>query len=163
MREELIWGLVITETIISYPVWWPIRWEAYWGLGWAELEKMTSSISDSPREVQTQGTSMDFYKSLLHTMKACWGVCFHSINVCLYWYTVYISDCVFHWFSSVAQSCPTLCDPMDCSTLGFPVHHNLPKLAHTHVHWVSDAIQPSRSLSSPSPLAFNLSQHQSLF
>jgi len=65
-------------------------------------------------------------------------------------------------FSSVAQSCLTLCDPMVCSTPGFPVHHQLPELAQTHVHWVSDAIQPSHPLSSPSP-AFNLSQHQGLF
>ena len=67
-----------------------------------------------------------------------------------------------HWFSSVTQSCPTLCDPMDCSTPGLPVHHQLPEFTQTHVHWVGDAIQPSHPLSSPSP-AFNLSQHQSLF
>ena len=66
-------------------------------------------------------------------------------------------------FSWVAQSCPTLCDPMDCSTPGFSVHHQLPKLAQTHVHWVSDAIQPSHPLSSPSPPAFNLAQHRGLF
>ena len=66
-------------------------------------------------------------------------------------------------FSSVAQSCPTLCDPMDCSRPGFPVHHQLPELAQTHVHWVSNAIQPSNALLSPSPPAFNLSQHQGLF
>ena len=66
-------------------------------------------------------------------------------------------------FSSVAQSCPTLCDPMDCSTPGFPVHHQLPEFTQTHVHWVSDAIQPSHPLPSPSPPAFNLSQHQGLF
>ena len=66
-------------------------------------------------------------------------------------------------FSSVAQSCPTLCDPMDCSMPGFPVHQQLPELAQTYVHWVGDAIQPSHPLSSPSPPAFNLSQHQGLF
>ena len=66
-------------------------------------------------------------------------------------------------FSSVVQSCPTLCIPMDCSTPGLPVHHQFPKLTQTHVHWVSDAIQPSHPLSSPSPPAFNLSQHQGLF
>ena len=65
-------------------------------------------------------------------------------------------------FSSVAQSCPTLCDPMDCSTPGFPVYHQLLELAQTHVHGVGDAIQPSQPLSSPSPSAFNLSQHQGL-
>ena len=63
----------------------------------------------------------------------------------------------------VAQLCPTLCDPMDCNTPGFPVHHQLLELAQTHIYWASDAIQPSHSLSSPSPPALNLSQHQSLF
>ena len=66
-------------------------------------------------------------------------------------------------FSSVTQSCLTLCNPMDCSTPGFPVHHQLPEFTQTHVHWVGDAIQPSHPLSSPSPPTFNLSQHQSLF
>ena len=65
-------------------------------------------------------------------------------------------------FSSVAQSCPTFCNPMDCSTPGFPVHHQFLELAQSHVHWVHDAIQPYHPLSSPSPPAFNLSQHQSL-
>ena len=65
-------------------------------------------------------------------------------------------------FSSVAQSCPTLCDPMDCTTPGFPVHHQLPELTQTHVHRVNDAIQPSHPLSAPSPAAFSLSQHQGL-
>ena len=66
-------------------------------------------------------------------------------------------------FSSVAQLFPTPCDPMNCSTLGLPVHHQLPEPTQTHVHWVGDAIQPSHPLSSPSPPAFNLSQHQGLF
>ena len=62
--------------------------------------------------------------------------------------------------SSVAQSCLTLHDTMDCSMPGLPVHHQLPELTQTHVHHVSDAIQPSHPLLSPSPPAFNLSQHQ---
>ena len=66
-------------------------------------------------------------------------------------------------FSSVAQSCLTLCDPMNHSTPGLPVHHQLPEFTQTHVHQVGDAIQPSHPLSSPSPLAPNSSQHQSLF
>ena len=66
-------------------------------------------------------------------------------------------------FSSVTHSYPGLCDPMDCSTPGFPVHHQLPGLAQTHVHWVSDAIQLSHPLPSPFPPAFYLSQHQGLF
>ena len=65
-------------------------------------------------------------------------------------------------FSSVAQSCPTLCNPMNCSMPGPPVHHQLPEFTQTLVHWVSDDIQPSHPLSSPSP-ALNLSQHQGPF
>ena len=59
-------------------------------------------------------------------------------------------------------SCLTLCDPVDCSTPGLPVHHQLPEFTQTHVHWVGDAIKPSHPLSSPSPPAFSLSQHQGL-
>ena len=69
---------------------------------------------------------------------------------------------LFVKFSSIAQSYLTLCDPMDCSTPGFPVHHQRPD-AQTHANRVSDAIQPSHPLSSPSPPTFNLSQHQGLF
>ena len=65
-------------------------------------------------------------------------------------------------FSSVAQSCPTLCNPMNHSTPGLPVHHQLPESTQTHIHRVSDAIQPSLPLSSPSPPAPNPSQHQRL-
>ena len=64
---------------------------------------------------------------------------------------------------SLSQSCPTLRELLDCSTPGLPVHHQLPEFTQTHVHWVGDAIQPSHPLSSPSPPAFNLSQHQGLF
>ena len=64
---------------------------------------------------------------------------------------------------SVTQSCPTLCDPMDCSTPSFPVLHYLPEISQSYVHQVSDAIQPSHPLSSPFSPAFNLSQHQGLF
>ena len=70
---------------------------------------------------------------------------------------------VLTWFSSVAQLCPTLWDPMDCSTPGLPVHHQLLEFAQIHVYQVSDAIQPSHLLSSPSPPAFKPSQHQGLF
>ena len=99
-----------------------------------------------------------------------------------YWYTlilfffyllwIYVGFClvvIMHakslsvQFSSVTQSCPTLCDPMNRSTPGLPVHHHLPEFTQTHVHRVSDAIQPSHPLSSPSPPAPNPSQHQSLF
>ena len=71
---------------------------------------------------------------------------------------VFVNSEYYAQFSSVAQSCPTLCNYMDCSTPGFIVHHQLLELAQTHVNWVSDAIQPSHPLLSPSPPAFNLSQ-----
>ena len=66
-------------------------------------------------------------------------------------------------FISVTQSCPTLCDPMNCSTPGLPVHHQLPEFTQTHVHWVSDTIQPSHPMSPSSPLALSFSYHQCLF
>ena len=77
----------------------------------------------------------------------------------------YIQNGIFSsvQFSSVTQSCPTLCDPMNCSTPGLPVHHQLPEFTQTHIHRVSDAIQLTHPLSSPSPPAPNPSQHQSLF
>ena len=77
-----------------------------------------------------------------------------------------LSPCLFNLyaeFSSVAQSCPTLCNPMNCSMPGLPVHHQLLEFTQTHVHRVGDAIQPSHPLSSPSPPAPNPSQHQRLF
>jgi len=93
--------------------------------------------------------------SSLLLVKTSWGVVFSNGVIRDFWHSVE--------FSSVPQSCPTLCHPMDCSTPGFPVHHQLPELTQTHVHWVGDAIQPSHLLLSPSPPAFNLSQYQGLF
>ena len=84
---------------------------------------------------------------LTYTRCVCVCVCTHALR----------------HFSSVAQSCLTLCDPMNRSTPGLPVHHQLPEFTQTHVHQVSDAIQPSHPLSSPSPPASNPSQHQGLF
>ena len=89
------------------------------------------------------------------------------VPLLIFWYTDLISivsslkpfsvsSLSLNFFCSVTQSCLTLCDPMDYSTPGFPVHHQLPELTQTHVHWISDAIQPSHPLSSPSP-AFNWS------
>ena len=74
----------------------------------------------------------------------------------------YINSFAQVQFSSFAQSCLTLCNPMDCSRPGLPVHHQLPEFIQTHVHWVSDAIQPYDLLAPSSP-TFNLSQHQGLF
>ena len=95
--------------------------------------------------------SWTWWKWLSMHMYVCVCVC-----VCVY-------VCVCVCISSVAQSCPTLCNPMDCSTPGIPVHHQLLELTQTHVHRVGDAIQPSHPLSFPSPPTFNLSQHQSFF
>ena len=81
--------------------------------------------------------------------------------IALSWFSTYIKHLV--QFSSVAQSCLTLCHPMNHSTPGLPVHHQLPEFTQTHVHRVSDAIQPSHPLLSPSPPAPNPSQHQSPF
>ena len=88
-----------------------------------------------------------------------------TIVICFMYYNNLINIWKFHvpQFSSVTQSCPTLCDPMNLSTPGLPVHHQLPKFTQTHVHQVSDAIQPSHPLLSPSPPASNPSQHQGLF
>ena len=78
-------------------------------------------------------------------------------------YHVYAHTMYMYQFSSVAQSCLTLCDPMNLNTPGLPVHHQLPEFTQTHIHGISDAIQPSHPLSSPSLPAPNPSQHQSLF
>ena len=89
--------------------------------------------------------------------------------VCLlrFWSTYHIKGSLWGFssvqFSSVAKSSPTLCDPMNHSTPGLPVYHKLPKFSQTHAHWVSDVIQPSHPLLSPSPPAPNPSQHQGLF
>ena len=86
----------------------------------------------------------------------------NAVGVLPLWETLSSGNCSLQ-FSSVAQSCLILCNPMNWSTPGLPVHHQFPESTQTHVHWVSDAIQPSHPLSSPSPPALNLSQHQGLF
>ena len=86
-----------------------------------------------------------------------------QLNTLLIYIFSYKYKYIIYQFSSVAQLCPTLCDPMNRSTPGLPVHHQLPEFTQTHVHRVGDAIQPSHPLSSPSPPAPNPSQHQSLF
>ena len=90
-------------------------------------------------------------ESIIFWIYAVGGICPAFTNLC------------FIQFSLVAQSCPTLCDPVNRSMPGHPVHHQLPEFTQTHVHRVSDAIQPSHPLSSPSPPASNPSQHQNLF
>ena len=98
----------------------------------------------------------------------CWALAFTLIIPCIATSKSFNSTTHRHHpcsvqFSSVTQLCPTLCDPMNRSTPGLPAHHQLPESTQTHVHCVSDAIQPSQPLSSPSPPTLNLSQHQVLF
>ena len=97
---------------------------------------------------------------------SCWLFFLIELNIYpgLYDYQIYFPpETVSDQIRSVTHSCLTLCDPMNLSTPGLPVHHQLPEFTQTHVHWVSDAIQPSHPLSSPSPPAPNPSQQQSLF
>ena len=97
-------------------------------------------------------------KSSLHSLGVTCAFDTHTI-FSQYVACLFVNDCCH----SVAQLCPTLCDPMDCSTPGLPFVHCLLEFAQTHVHWVDDAFQPSHSLSPPSPPALNLSPHQCLF
>ena len=114
--------------------------------------------------------SMLFSSSHPHRLPQSSKVC--SLYLCLFCcliyrviFTIFLNSIYMYsvQFSSVAQSCLTLCDPMNCTTPGLPVHHQLPEFTQTHIHRLGDAIQPSHPLSSPSPPAPNPSQHQSLF
>ena len=107
----------------------------------------------NPMNRSTPGLPVHHHILFIHSSAGGYPHCFHA---CGCWkYSVQ--------FSSVAQSCPTLCNPMNRSMPGLPVHHHLPEYTQTHVHRVRDAIQPSHPQSSPSPPAPNPSQHQSLF
>ena len=106
---------------------------------------------------RTNLTAQTYYPVLDIDFRALWLSINTTLDIWDTWHVIKSFP-----FSSVAQLCPTLCD-LDCSPPGFPVQHQLPELAQTHVHQVSDAIQPSHPLLSPSPPASNLSQHQGLF
>ena len=103
------------------------------------------------------------YATVLTELWFWWYCSFIGGNVCFPYGIRHGKLWSMDQFSSVIQSCPTLCHPMNRSMPGLPVHHQLPEFTQTHVHQVSDAIQPSHLLSSPSPPALNLSQHESLF
>ena len=124
-----------------------------WSLGW-----------EDPLEQEMQPTQL-FLPGKPHGQKNLAGYSPWGLKESDNWVTEH-THIVAHThsrsISSVAQLCPTLCDPMDCSVPDLPVHHQLLEFTQTHVHWVDDAIQPSHSLLSPSP-TFNLSQHQGLF
>ena len=121
---------------------------------------VTSEITKSPGALcQVLGTEASIYFILAH------DTVFRQLKVLMLLITsgIILFIIINNQIRSVAQSCPTLCNPMNHSTPGLPVHHRLPEFTQTHVHQVSDAIQPSHPLSSPSPPAPNPSQHQSLF
>ena len=162
-----------------------MRWPKYWSFSFSiipskEIPGLISFRMDWLDLLAVQGT----LKSLLqhHSSKASilWCSAFftvqltsihdhrknHSLDYMDLWWQSNVSAfeyAISDQIRSVTQSCPTLCNPMNRSTPGLPVHHQLPKFTQTHVHRVSDAIQPSHPLSSPSPPALNPSQHQSLF
>ena len=121
------------------------------GIDWFEVTTMNFSYSVIFRSTWT------WNRSFIHAW-IIWEILGHQV---LYLLNVDTFHSVK--FSSVSQSCLTPCDPMDRSTPGLAAHHQLPDSTQTHVHQVSDAIQPSHPLSSPSPAALNLSQHQGLF
>ena len=130
-----------------------IRWPKYWSFRFSispsnEYLRLISFKMDWLDLLAVQGT----LKSLLQHYSSSPGQ--------ILWGLV-ITNSV--QFSSVTQLCPTLCNPMNCSTPGFPVHHQLPELAQTHTRWVGDAIQPSHNLLFPSPPALSFAQHQGLF
>ena len=120
-----------------------------------------SSEEDGLSRASSDGVGGDTLNMLSVAVKIVSDKSESNTKVCILYHQILVLDLIH--FNLVSQSCLTLCNPMDCSTPGFPVHHQLPELAQTHVHWVSDAIQPSHPLSSPSPPALNLSQHQGLF
>ena len=109
-------------------------------------------------------THTNTHRTLMHILPGIWALgrrkeAKHILVCCVIQFSIGYS----FQFSSVAQSCPTVCHPMNCSMPDLPVHHQLPEFTQTHIHQVGDAIQPSHPLSSPSPPAPNPSQHQSLF
>ena len=129
---------------------WALAWvQTYWIIGRIKRGKWATQRGD-----ELEGKHRTFW---VLKCPADLSPGYHFLDL------VHNVKCLSVQFSSVSQSCPTLCDPMNCSTPGLPVHHQLPEFTQTHVHRVSDAIQPSHPLLSPSPPAPNPSQHESLF
>ena len=143
----------VSHSVVSNSL-WPhgLAHQAPLSMEFSRQEHGSGLPFPSPGSLPDQGLNL----GLLH----CRQILYHLSQQGSSWKAIYICMCQF---SSVVQSCLTLCNPMDCSTPGLPVHHQLLELAQTHVYWVSDATQPSHPLSSPSPPILNLSQHQGLF
>jgi len=158
-------------------------WDAVWRLwSWLPLWVPCYRNALSPKLVVME-TKLGSLETLVHSvgclpsLPQCRHIALDSfyfsifIGVYLMCNAVFNFRCTAKWirfiyiyqFNSVAQSCPTLCDPMNHSTPGLPVHHQLPEFTQTHVHRAGDAIQPSHPLSFPSPPSPNPSQHQGLF
>ena len=129
--------------------WWSIWWLLS-GSGWFQVQGIWKESWDHKLRGLTEERIQLLFKDRKHLFKV------SGKSECIDWRDSYQS------VSSVTQLCPTLCDPMNRSTPGLPVHHQLPEFTQTHVHRVSDAIQPSHPLSSLPPPAPNPSQHQSL-
>ena len=137
---------------------------------WSYATQLLASVILIGTIIQLSRESLDFLSDIL---KCITGFYFCCVRLFLFlFFTETKQMNCWHWFqhifpvwlfSSVTHSCLTLCDPMDCSMPGFPVYHQLLELAQTHVNGVSDTIQPSHPLLSPSPPAFNCSQNQGLF
>ena len=154
--------------------WWECKLvQPLWRTGWRFLKKLEIELPYDPAisllGIHTEETKIErdmctlMYIIALFIIAITWKqprcpTADEWIRKLWYIYTMEYSV----QFSSVSQSCPTLCDPMNRSTPGLPVHHQLPEFTQTHVHWVCDAIQLSHPLSSPFPPAPNPSQHQSL-
>ena len=123
--------------------------------GWEEFSTSSQSKNKTKQKIKQIITLFRY-----HLTPENWAIDTFMQIILISWVLKYLPSVQF---SSVTQLCPTLCDPVNCGTPGFPVHHQLQGFTQTHVHRVSDAIQPSHPLSSPSPPAPNPSQHQSLF
>ena len=152
-NAEAAWRRATWPAVKSFPEAIPlalrqlrrIEWNLIWKAAAVPLEAQRMSLRT---EKELISLTLDTACSHWRAQPSLWTCIWESCSCC--------SCC------SVSQSCPTLCDPVDCSTPGFPVLHHLPELAQTHIRWLGDAIQPSHPLSPPSP-AFSLSQHQGLF
>ena len=126
-----------------------------WGQHLSTMVAFLLNPDRSTRAHSTQIPRAATHRLVLVTDRYCWIACLFTV--------MYENPEISVQFSLVAQSCPTLCDPMNCSMPGLPVHHQLLESIQTHVHWVGDAIQSSHPLLSPLPPALNLSQHQGPF
>ena len=156
--KYVVWPLSIIYSVSWYgvcPTYWIIM-PSYWLLWLNQCSNISGYNYSQARYIPGALLKVLFHEEIPHLLLS-----FKSTLEYNYSSIVFIQLWVH--FSSITQLWSTLCNPKDCSTQGLPVHHQLPELAQTHVHWVSDAIQPSHSLWSPFPSGFNFAQHQGVF